>query len=184
MAETAQLGPQQVIRGANPPDQVDGRGNIPGPGAVDFHRVAAQAANLRAHIAENLQQQPNVGDIGHIFNVALAGYQQRGGQNRHGGVFGSGDGDVAVEGLSALNDIFYQEKSLIFRKSEAADGGACLTLFYEKYGPGGRKIPVLSFTRSIIAQNPRYVKRNITKEMQIGYKWFHLVAEAPKGPQI
>ena len=57
----------------------------------------------------DLQQQPDVGDVRHVFNVALAVDQQRGGQNGHGGIFGAGDGQISIQGLAALNDIFHQE---------------------------------------------------------------------------
>ena len=51
VAEAAQLGAQEVVRRADAPHQVDGRGDVPGVGAVDLQGVAAEAADLRAHVA-------------------------------------------------------------------------------------------------------------------------------------
>ena len=60
MAEAAKLCADEIIRRADTADKLDGRGRVAGTGAVDLERVAAVAPDLRAHIAQDLQQQTNV----------------------------------------------------------------------------------------------------------------------------
>ena len=60
MAEAAKLCADEIIRRADTADKLDGRGRVAGAGAVDLERVAAVAPDLRAHIAQDLQQQTNV----------------------------------------------------------------------------------------------------------------------------
>ena len=55
-----QLCADEIIRRADTADKLDGRGRVAGASAVDLERVAAVAPDLRAHIAQDLQQQTNV----------------------------------------------------------------------------------------------------------------------------
>ena len=71
------------------------------------------------HVAQDLEQQAHIGNIGNIFNPAGAVHQQRRGQNGDGGIFGAGNGDGAVELFAASDQIFNQSKSL-FGKSISA----------------------------------------------------------------
>lgn len=78
---------------------------------VDLQRVAAKAANFRAHVIENFKEQTDVGNVRHVLDPAHAVYQQRGRENGHGGVLRARDRDSAFQPLPALYDVFYQIKS-------------------------------------------------------------------------
>ena len=60
VAEAAKLRADEIIRRADAADEINGRGRVAGAGAVDLKRVAAVAPDLRAHIAQDLQQQTHV----------------------------------------------------------------------------------------------------------------------------
>jgi hypothetical protein len=119
VAEAAQLRADEVIGRANAAHELDGSRDVADVAAVDLDRVAAQAADDRAHVAQDLEKQAHIGNIGYIFNPAGAVHQQRRGENGDGGVFGAGNGDGAVELFAASDQIFNQSKSL-FGKSISA----------------------------------------------------------------
>ena len=73
--------------------------------AVQLHGVAVQHPNSGAQLLQNVQQQRHVADLGNVFNAADAVYQQGGGNNADGGVFGAADGDLAEQRMAAANNI-------------------------------------------------------------------------------
>ena len=60
MTKAAKLCADEVIRRTDASDEFDGSSCVACTGAVDLECVAAVAADLRAHIAQNLQQQPHI----------------------------------------------------------------------------------------------------------------------------
>ena len=75
--------------------------------------VRDQAADLRAHLVEDLEQEADVGYIGDVLDAADALDQKRGGQDAHRGVFGPGDHDLAVEGLAAVDHVLDHVRLLL-----------------------------------------------------------------------
>ena len=60
MTKAAKLCADEVIRRTDASDEFDGSSCVACTGAVDLECVAAVAADLCAHIAQNLQQQPHI----------------------------------------------------------------------------------------------------------------------------
>ena len=112
VAEAAKLRADQVVRRADAAHELDGCGGVAGAGAVDLQRVAAVAVDLRAHIAQDLQQQTHIGDIRNVFDPARARDEQRRRQDRDRRVLGSGNGHGAGKLCAALNDVFDQNVPL------------------------------------------------------------------------
>ena len=105
-AEAAQLRADEIVGRAEAANQLDGGGNVADVGVVDLDAVGGQAADGRAHIAEDIEQEPDIGDIGDVVEVADAVNKQGGRQDGDRGVFGSGDIDGTLERHAALNQIF------------------------------------------------------------------------------
>ena len=112
VAEAAKLRADQVVRRADAAHELDGCGGVAGAGAVDLQRVAAVAVDLRAHIAQDLQQQTHIGDIRNVFDPARARDEQRRRQDRDRRVLGPGNGHGAGKLCAALNDVFDQNVPL------------------------------------------------------------------------
>ena len=112
MTKAAKLCADEVIRRTDASDEFDGSSCVACTGAVDLECVAAVAADLRAHIAQNLQQQTHIGDIRNVFDPARARDEQRRRQDRDRRVLGSGNGHGAGKLCAALNDVFDQNVPL------------------------------------------------------------------------
>ena len=106
MAEAAELRADEIIGGADTAHQRVGGLRIAHICAAELQRIRTQAADLCAHAVQNLQQEPDIGDIRHIFDAAGAVYEQCCRKNRHGGVFCAADGYDAGQRMAALDNVF------------------------------------------------------------------------------
>ena len=105
VAEAAKLGADQIVGRADAANQITRRDGIADVGAVDFNGVGAHAADLRAHLVENLQKQTDIRYIRDVFDAAHAPDQQRSRQNADSGVFRPADGNRSVQGFSPVDHI-------------------------------------------------------------------------------
>ena len=96
----------EIIGGADAAHQRVGGLGIAHICAAELQRVRTQAADLCAHAVQNLQQEPDIGDIRHVFDAAGAVYEQCCRKNRHGGVFCAADGYDAGQRMAALDNVF------------------------------------------------------------------------------
>ena len=96
LAETTQQCTHQIIAGAHLLDQFRirlGTGHI---AAVDFHHIAFRGGNLRTHPVQNIHQNPDIGNIGHILNPALAADQQGSRNDGDRGILGTADDNRTI----------------------------------------------------------------------------------------
>ena len=77
MTEPTELHADEIIRRADAAHQLDRRRGVAHMAAIDLKGVAGKTLDLRAHVAEDLQQEPDIGNIRDIFDVAHAVYKQR-----------------------------------------------------------------------------------------------------------
>ena len=110
MAEAAELCADQIIGSTDAAHQLNGSRGVARVRAVDLDCVAAIAVDLRAHVAQDLQQQPHVGDIRYVFNPAGAAHQQSCRQDRDRRILRSRDGHGAGKLFAALNDVLNQNR--------------------------------------------------------------------------
>ena len=93
VAEAAELRADEIIGGADAAHQRVGGLGIAHICAAELQRVRTQATDLCAHAVQNLQQEPDIGDIRHVFDAA-------------GGVFCAADGYDAGQRMAALDNVF------------------------------------------------------------------------------
>ncbi len=106
MAKPAQLRADEIIRRPDTAHQINGCDGIRHMGAVDFQCVGREATHQRAHRRQNFQQEPDVGDIGNIFNFTNTFDQQGRRQDGDCRVFRAADRHRPVQRLAAVYDIF------------------------------------------------------------------------------
>ena len=105
LAEPAQQSAHQIVAGADAAGQlVGGLGGVDGA-AVQLHRVAVQNPDLGAQLLQNGEEQRHVADLRHVFNAANAVHQQGGGDDGNGGVLCAADGDLAKQGMTAVDHV-------------------------------------------------------------------------------
>ena len=112
-AVTAKLGTQQVVAGAHLADQIGVGLAVGHIRAVDLHHAGLGPVNGGTHGAHDVQQDADVGDIGDIFDPALAGNKQCGGQDGDHGVLRAGNDHFALQRRSADNFVFRQGNPLL-----------------------------------------------------------------------
>ena len=107
-AEAAEHGAYEVIARAYLAHEVVGRVRIAHVGAVYLHRVAVHQADLRAQMLEYGHEHVRVAYLRDILQPADAVHHERGGDYGHGGVLRAADLNLAVEGLAAVDYVFFQ----------------------------------------------------------------------------
>ena len=112
MAEAAKLHADEIIGRTDAPHQLDRSRGVARMAAVDLHRVAGKAPDIGAHVAQNFEQQTDIGNIGNVFDPAGAVDEQCRRENCNRRVLRAGDGDGAAEPRTALNVILNQIKTL------------------------------------------------------------------------
>ena len=117
LPEPAQQGADEVVGGPDLPGQVIAGAGGADVGAVDLHGVGIDGPDARAQIFQDPEAQRHVRDLGDVLNAADTVHQQGGGDDGHGGVLGAADGDLAVQGSTAVDNYFLQELSF-FRSDE------------------------------------------------------------------
>ena len=116
LAEAAQEGTDQIIGGPHLPGQLIGSPGGADAAGVDLHRMAAQDADARTQMLQNLQGQRYVGDLGNVFDPADPVHQQGGGDDGNGGVFGAADLYFTKQGMATLYNILCQSRYPLFKR--------------------------------------------------------------------
>ena len=80
--------------------------------AVDLHRIAGKTPDIGTHVAQNFEQQTDIGNIGNVFDPAGAVDEHRRRENCDRRVLRAGDRYGAAEPRTALNVILNQIKTL------------------------------------------------------------------------
>ena len=111
-AEPAQEGADEVVGGADFPCQLIGDLCVADVGAVDVHRGTVDRAHIRAQLLQDVEDHGHVADLGNILNAAYAVHQKCSGDNRHRGIFGAADINLAIKRLTAANHVFCQNGTL------------------------------------------------------------------------
>ena len=78
---------------------------------VDFHSVSVDGTHLGAQISQNIKDQRNITDLWNVFDPAGTIDEQCSGQDGHGGIFCAANGNLTVQRLAAINNIFLQRKT-------------------------------------------------------------------------
>ncbi len=75
--EASQQRAHQVIAGPHFPDELLIRLAALNLGTIDFHNTGLGGRDAGAHPLQNVQQNPDIGNIGYVLNPAFAADQQR-----------------------------------------------------------------------------------------------------------
>ena len=92
-SEPAQQHAHEVIAGTHFPNQIGIRMGIGDIRAIDDHNIGTFFGDLCAHSLQNVQKDPYIGNIRHIFNTAYAVHQQGCRQDRNSSIFRTADGN-------------------------------------------------------------------------------------------
>ena len=107
-AETPQQCAQKVVAGAHLAGQLVGDLGAVDMGCINFIGTAADHADIRTQLAQNLQGRHNVTDTGQIFNQTFPTRQNCGRQNSNRGVLCAANVDIANKRLPPANNVFFQ----------------------------------------------------------------------------
>ena len=113
LAKTGQQCAQKVVAGAHLAGQVVrdvGAGQM---GGVDLVGVAVEHLDLRAQGAQDLQAHRHITDIRQILDHTDIRCQNGCRQDAHRRIFGTRNGNFAVQGLAARNNKFLQFYDLL-----------------------------------------------------------------------
>ena len=113
LAVTAQLCAQQIVAGTHLADKLGVGLTVGHVGTVDLHHAGLCPLDGGAHGAHDVKQDPDVGDIGNIFDPAFAGDKQCCGQDGDHGVLRAGDDHFALQRRSADDFVFRQGNPLL-----------------------------------------------------------------------
>jgi len=75
---------------------------------VNFIGAAADHADARTQLAQNLQRRHDITDTGQVFNQTFIGSQNGSRQNGNGSIFGTADVDIAMQRGSPAYHEFFQ----------------------------------------------------------------------------
>ena len=103
MTKPAQKRAHQVVAGAHLFYKLRIRHGALNAGAVQLHHMGFGIAEPDAHAFQNIQKNPNIGNIRYVFNTAFTAYQKRRGQYCYSRIFRAADGDGTDQGVAAVN---------------------------------------------------------------------------------
>ena len=103
MTKPAQKRAHQVVAGAHLFHKLRIRHGALNAGAVQLHHMGFGIAEPDAHAFQNIQKNPNIGNIRYVFNAAFSAYQERRRQYRYSRIFRAADGDGTDQGVAAVN---------------------------------------------------------------------------------
>ena len=104
---------EQIIGCANPAHQLVGHFRLGDVVAVDLNGRGLQQPDMCAELSQDFQLKGNVNNFRYIFNTARAVYEKSCRDNRDSGIFCAADGNLSVEAVSAVDDIFRQAYLLL-----------------------------------------------------------------------
>ena len=116
MAETAELRADQVIGSTDAADQLDRRDGIAHVRAVHLDHVCRQVADRRAHLVKDLEQKADIGNIGDVFNAAIALYEQRCRKNTDCRILCAADLHGSAQRIAPVNNILDHVSDLLYGK--------------------------------------------------------------------
>ena len=106
--EPAQQCAEEIVAGTHLARQLVGNLGAVDMGCINFIGTAADHADIRTQLAQNLQGRHNVTDTGQIFNQTFPTRQNCGRQNSNRGVLCAANVDIANKRLSPANNVFFQ----------------------------------------------------------------------------
>ena len=112
-AKAGQQSAQEVVAGTHLTGQIVRHVGAGQMGGVDLVGVAVEHLDLRAQGAQDLQAHRHVTDIRQIFDHTDIRRQNGSRQNADRRILCTGNGDLAVQGLTARNNKFFQFYDLL-----------------------------------------------------------------------
>ena len=113
LAKAAQQRADEIIRGADLPGKLVGGVGAADGVTVHLYRVTVQHPDAGTKLFQNGEQQRYIADLRNVFDAAGAIDQKGCGNNGNSGIFGTADGNLAEQGLAAVNDILIHKNPFL-----------------------------------------------------------------------
>ena len=113
LAEAGEQRTQEIIAGAHLAGQIVRHIGAADVGGVDLVGVPVQHLDLGTQDAQDLQADGHIADVGQVLDDTDVPGQNGGRQDAHSRIFGTRNGDLTVQGLTARNNKFFQFYDLL-----------------------------------------------------------------------